>query len=174
MYAVVGCRECSALWIVEGRPETTECRRCGKRHRFKRLKKFVKTEDENEAREARSRMLAERSGHGEAFANVGSFSDLEADIESSGMDDDEYLRQSGLDADEIAAAGERATSSGGSQSRREVVTEALREQDTPTEHEVVVYAEARGVPADYVRTALRKLRDSGEVVERDGGYRLLS
>lgn len=171
MYAVVGCSDCQALWIVEGRPDTTECRRCGKRHRFDRLKRFVETDDRAAAREARGQMLAERDDQAAAFASVESAEDPTG--ETVGVDDEEYLRRSGIDPDEVAAAGERATRSGGSQSRREVVTEALREQDSPTEREVVVYAEAWGVPADYVRDALEKLREAGELTERDGGYRLL-
>lgn len=171
MYAVVGCSDCQALWIVEGRPETTECRRCGTRHRFEHLKRFVETDDRAAAREARGRMLAERDERGEAFAEVDSSGDPAS--EDVGVDDEAYLRQSGVDPEEVAEAGEQATRSGGSQSRREVVMEALREQDTPTEREVVVYAEARGVPTDYVRKALEKLREAGEISERDGGYRLL-
>ena len=63
MYAVVGCNECDALWVVEGRPESTSCPRCEKRHRFGKLKKFYESEHADEAREARSRLFATRSGN---------------------------------------------------------------------------------------------------------------
>ncbi len=171
MYAVVGCSDCEALWVVEGRPETTECRRCGTRHRFDLLERFVETDDRAAAREARARMLAERSGEAEAFEGVPSFDELETETESAGVDDEEYLRRSGVDADAVAAAGERVTRSGGSRSRREVVLDAVREQDAPTEREVVAYAEARGVPAEAARDLLEKLVRAGEATEHRGEYR---
>ncbi|PSP78485.1 replication protein H [Halobacteriales archaeon QS_1_68_20] len=171
MYAVVGCSECDALWVVEGRPETTECRRCGTRHRFDLLERFVETDDRAAAREARARMLAERSGEAESFDAVGSFEELESEAETAGVDDDEYLRESGVDAEEVAAAGERVTQSGGSRRRREVVVDAVHEQDAPTEREVVDYAEAHGVPADAARDLLEKLVRAGEVSEHRGEYR---
>src|SRR6056297_2742917 len=77
MYAVVGCSDCQALKIVEGRPETTQCPRCGKRRTFEKLKKFVETDDEDHAREVRSSMLATRQGEGEAFAELDSFSEMD-------------------------------------------------------------------------------------------------
>jgi len=174
MYAVVGCSDCSALWIVEGRPDASECPRCGARRKFAKRRKFVTTEDEDHAREVRASMLANRRDEGEAFAELDSFSELERQAAEAGMDDDEYLNRAGIDADEVAAAGDRAGSGrGGGQSRKETVLAALRELDRPTEDEVVEYAAERGVPGDYVRDALGKLARRGEVSEHRGEYRLL-
>lgn len=173
MYAVVGCSECEALWLLEGRPETTQCPRCGKRHRTTKLKRFVETDDEDHAREVRASMLANRQGHGEAFAELDSFDALEAQAEAAGVDEETYLEESGLDPGAVAAAGERAESGPGSLSREEVVRAALRELDAPGEDEVVAYADEHGVPADYVRTALEKLRRTGEVVDGGDGFRLV-
>jgi len=174
MYSVVGCGECEALWIVEGRPDTTECPRCGKRHRTKQLKRFVETDDEDHARDVRASMLANRQGEGEAFADLDSFAGMEDRIDDDVVDDREYLERSGVDPDPVEAAGERADrGSGSSPSRKAVVRAALRELDRPTEDAVAGYAEERGVPAGYVERALEKLRRNGEVVETDGRYRLL-
>ncbi|WP_135821345.1 DUF5817 domain-containing protein [Halostella litorea] len=174
MYAVVGCSDCSALWIVEGRPDTSQCPRCGTRRQYDKRRKFVTTEDEDHAREVRASMLANRRGEGEAFAELDSFTELERQAADAGMDDDEYLNRAGVDADEVAAAGERAESGrGGSKSRKETVLAALRELDRPTEDEVVAYAAERGVPDGYVRDALDKLARRGEVSEHRGEYRLL-
>ena len=174
MYSVVGCNECSALWVVADRPKTTQCPRCRKRHRFKKLKQFVETDDRDHAREVRSSMLANRSGHGEAFAKLDPVSELERQAEDAGMGDDEFLEASGIDPDEVAEAGERAErGSGGSKSRDEVLREALRELDAPDEKAVVAYAGERGVPADYARKWLEKLRRTGEVVVDGGTYRLV-
>lgn len=174
MYAVVGCSDCSALWVIEGRPETTECPRCGTRHAADKLKRFTETEDRDHAREVRASMLASRQGEGEAFAELDSFSTMERQVEEAGVDDEEYLQEAGVDPDAAREAGDRASSGrGGSTSKRETVREALRELDRPGEDEVVAYAEERGVGADYVRRALEKLVRRGEVSDDRGEYRLL-
>jgi DNA-directed RNA polymerase subunit RPC12/RpoP len=176
MYAVVGCSDCGALKIVEGRPETTQCPRCGKRRKFEKLKKFVETDDEDHAREVRASMLANRQDEGEAFAELDSFTEMEDQLDDAGIDDEEYLEASGIDSDEVATAAERAENRSAStrgSSRKETVLDALRELDRPTEDEVVEFAGERGVPAEYVRDALEKLRRRGEVSESRGRYRLL-
>lgn len=174
MYAVVGCNACSNLWLVEGRQQTAQCSRCGKTHQFDRLKKFAETDDEDHARELRASMLANRSDHGDAFATVDSFGELEEEIADAGVGDREYLEGSGLDADEIAAAAERFDGrDGGSQNRKEVVLTALRTLEEPTEAAVIDYATARDVSAEYVTTCLTKLTQQGEVSRSQDGYRLL-
>ncbi|MFU8866649.1 DUF5817 domain-containing protein [Natronococcus sp.] len=174
MYAVVGCSECSHLWMIEGRSETTQCPRCGSRKAYERRKKFVETDDADHARDVRASMLANRQGEGEAFAKLDSFSKLERDVEDGVVDDEEYLEESGLDADELAAAGERdprgSTDSG---SKKEIVEQALADLERPTAEEVVDYAGERGVSAEYVREALEKLTRRGEVSESRGQYRRL-
>lgn len=176
MYAVVGCSDCGALKLVEGRPETTQCPRCGKRRKFEKLKKFVETDDENHAREVRASMLANRRGEGDAFAELDSFAEMETQLDDAGISDEEFLEASGIDTEEVAAAADRveqrsASTRGGS--RKETVRNALRELDRPTEDEVVEFAAERGVPADYVRNALEKLAQRGEVSESRGRYRLV-
>ncbi|WP_158055679.1 DUF5817 domain-containing protein [Halorussus halophilus] len=176
MYAVVGCSECSALKILKGRPDTTECPRCGKRHKYEKLKKFVETDDEDHAREVRSSMLANRQGEGETFAEMDSFAEMEDQIDDAGMGEAEFLQASGLDDEEVAAAGERAESgraASGASNRKETVLAALRELDQPTEADVIAYADEQGVSAEYVRKALDKLTRRGEVSESRGRYRLL-
>ncbi len=176
MYTVVGCPDCGALKLVEDRPETTRCPRCGRRSQFGKLRSFYRSDDIDAAREARARLLAQRGDNEAAYNEVGSFADIDAAADAAGMDDEEFLERSGLDSDEVAAAGERAgrgrgdTSSG---SRKDRVLAALRDLDRPTEEDVVERAGEEGVPPDYVRTALEKLRRRGEVSETGGRYRLL-
>jgi len=175
MYAVVGCTDCSALWLVEGRQQTAQCQRCGKTHQFEKLKKFVETDDEDHAREVRASMLANRQDHGEAFAEVDSFAELESQVDEAVVDDTEYLEGSGIDADAVDEAADRAMerSAGGGQSRKETVLEALRTLEEPTEDDVVAYAGERDVPAEYVRDSLQKLARRGRVSKSRGVYRLL-
>ena len=167
MYSVVGCSECQHLWIVEGRPETTQCPRCRSHYRFESLKAFAETDTSDAAARVRGSMLADRADDGEFIDPA------EVDTESVGVDDETYLSASGVDADAAAAAGERATDSGGSRSRREVVLDALSELEEPTAADVRAYATEAGVPESYVETALEKLRRAGEVTESGGVYRRL-
>jgi len=173
MYAVVGCSDCSMLWVVEGRPETSQCPRCGTTRQYAKRKKFVSTEEEDHAREVRASMLANRQGYGDDFAELDSFTEMERQIDDVGPSDTEYLEGSGLDAEAVAEAGERAMESGGSKSRKERVREAVRELDEATEEAVVNYASERGVDAEYTRKALEKLVRAGEATESRGVYRLL-
>ena len=175
MYAVVGCSDCEALWVIEGRPETTRCPRCGTRHRTSGRKRFVETDDEDHAREVRASMLAARQGDADAFAELDSFEALGAAAEEGAVDEDEFLAAHGVDPEAVAAAGERAGRSGGTggPSRREVVLAAVREQDAPDEAAVVAHAAEHGVAGEDARSALAKLRRAGEVTRDAGGYRLV-
>lgn len=171
MYAVVGCSACSALWMLEGRQETAECPRCGKTHQYGKLKTFVETEDADHAREVRASMLASREGHADEFAAVDSFAQLDERIGGPVVGDKEYLEGSGLDADDIAAAGE--TDNGGSKSRQRIVLDAVEAVEEPTSENVIEYASARGVPESFVERALEKLVRGGDLTESGGRYRRL-
>jgi hypothetical protein len=175
MYAVVGCSDCNALWVVAGRPDTTGCPRCETRHQFSKLKQFVSTDDEAHAREVRASILANKAGRGESFAELDDYATLEDYVDDAGMSDDEYLDEAGVDTDAVAAAADRAESGGGSSglSKRDAVRTALRELDDPTEREVKAFAAEHGVDGEYVERALAEFARAGEVVEEDGAYRLL-
>lgn len=171
MYAVVGCTDCSSLWVIETGGETATCPRCGSRHQRDALRHFAEAEDATTARDARSAIVANRREAGDAAP---SFGDLEAAIDGAAVDDETRLEAAGIDPDEVAAAGERASGgSGGSPSRREVVLSALEDLDEPTAGEVRTYAAERGVSGEYVDRALRKLVRAGEVTETPTGYRIL-
>jgi len=168
MHAVVGCRECHALWIVEGRPETTRCPRCRRRHQFSKLRAFAETDSSEAAARVRSSMLAERADEGE-FVDP-----EEIDVGGVGIDDVTYLSASGVDTDAVSAAAERAEAGGSStRSRKQVVLDGLADIEAPTEDDVIEYAAGAGVSEPYVERTLRKLRQSGEVTRTNGVYRLL-
>jgi len=170
MYAVVGCDKCQMLWIVEGQQEHSQCPRCGRTRRHEKRRKFVTTEDGDHAREVRASMLAARSGHGDAFAELDSFAELETQVESTGIDDETYLEESGIDPEPVAGAGETSTASS---SRRQVVRDAVCELDEPTEQAVVDYAERHGVSPEYTERTLTKLLRDGELSRHRGQYRSL-
>ena len=173
MYAVVGCSNCGALWLVSDpdSSKTAQCQRCGKTHQTRKLKRFFASDDRNVAREARAALLAKKHGDADAFADVDHVADLEAQLDESGIDDAEYLAGVGLDPDRVAAAGD--VSGGSSRSRDKIVRAAVEQADRPTEDDILAYAVDHGVPADAARTLLEKLRQHGEVSESGGRYRLL-
>lgn len=173
MYAVVGCSECQSLWIVHGRPETTSCPRCGSRHQFDRLRKFVTTEEKGEAMEVRAAMLASQQGKGAAYEDLESLGDMEGILEDVGIDDGEFLAAKGVDPEAVSAAGDAVTAGRPRKSRRERVLDALRELEEPTEEGIIAYATDRGVPRAYVTSALEKLSRQGEITRTEDGFRLV-
>ncbi len=177
MYAVVGCNSCGMLWLLSDpkSAKTAQCPRCGKTHQTRKLKRFIETDDRNAAREARSALLAKKHGDSEAFAEVAHVSELEQQAETAGIDDEAYLEAVGLDADEVAAAGQKS-GGGHSKPRDEIVREAVAaagEEGRPTKAEIVDYAETQGVPPEKASQLLDKLRQRGAVSESGGRYRLL-
>ena len=102
---------------------------------------------------------------------------MEADATAAGVDDAAYLDALGVDAEAVAAAGERGGGAGGddgsSGDRATVVRDALAAVDEPTGAAVVEYATARGVPAAAARELLERLVRRGEAMEHGGRYRLL-
>jgi hypothetical protein len=138
---------------------------------------FFESDDRDAARQARAALLAKKHGDSEAFAKVAHVSELDRQVDESGIDDREYLEQSGLDVEEVFDAGEQAKrgrgASSGATDRVTVVKEAIRDGDRPGEDDVVAAASERGVPAEKARELLEKLRRRGEVSESGGRYRLL-
>ena len=176
MYAVVGCNECAAMWLLSDpqMSDSATCPRCGKTHRTAKLKRFFESEDRAAAREARAALLAKKRGESAAFADVAHVSELERAAADAGIDDDEYLDAAGIDADAVAEAGARAEGgSSGSPSRTEIVRTAVDEADDPTETAVVERAADRGIPAETAREILDKLTRRGDLSESGGRYRVL-
>lgn len=174
MYAVVGCNGCGTMWLLSdpGDSKTATCPQCGKRHQTRKLKRFIETDDRSAARQARAALLASKHGESESFAEVAHVAELEELVEESGVSDREYLEASGLDADEVAAAGD-VSSGGSSRSREQIIRDGVESGNRPTEEEVVSYAKENGVPEDAARSLLDRLVRSGEASESRGRYRLL-
>ena len=176
MYAVVGCSECGTLWLLRDprTSETARCPRCETTHRTTKLKRFFESDDRAAAREARSALLAKKRGDSEAFADVDHVSELERAVETAGIDDREYLEAAGVDADAVSEAGARAEGeTGTTRSRTEVVRDAVRAVENPTQERIVAHAADNGVPEDVAAELLTKLTRRGDVSESGGRYRVL-
>jgi DNA replicative helicase MCM subunit Mcm2 (Cdc46/Mcm family) len=116
-------------------------------------------------------MLASAQDREDAYERLDSIEAMEADLDAVGVKDEEYLGEHGIDPEAVAAAGERGQT--GSTSRRDRVLDAIATLEEPSADAVVEYASDRGVPPEYVRTALEKLAREGTIVEAEGGYRRL-
>lgn len=77
-YAVVGCHNCSQLWILDEheKQKTSTCPSCGTTHRTKKLRRLKQHDDHTAACELRARLLAERAGEGEAYAQEDNYATL--------------------------------------------------------------------------------------------------
>lgn len=164
MYQVVGCGDCNTLWIITDSPETTTCPGCGTRHTTATLRALATSEDKETARQARTKLLAERHG-------VEDISELLATSNHRPIDSDVLDPQ---DISDLGSAKSESSEDGHSSgSQRDIVIAALRTLDQPTEADIRQFAEARGVPAKYVNTVLPKLVQEGSVSKQAGTYRLL-
>ncbi|KKF39803.1 putative pNRC100 replication protein H [Halorubrum saccharovorum] len=176
MYAVVGCNECAAMWLLAD-PRTSDsagCPRCGKTHQTAKLKRFFESEDRDAAREARAALLAKKRDESAAFAELDHVSELERAVDEAGIDDREYLEASGIDADAVDEAAARAEGGGSdSRSRTAIVRDAVEAVDEPTEENVVARASEQGVPAEAAGEILTRLARRGELSESGGRYRSL-
>lgn len=173
MFAVVGCSDCQALWVVETDVETTGCPRCGTRHQFDHLNQFVRTGDETKAREVRAALLAKRQGAEDTFDEIEDFGTLAERAEIDVVADAEYLTEFGVDPEAVEAAGERAMGGTESRDRRQIVEDAIRRLETPTRAAVVERAEESGLNEDETSDILARLVRDGAATEDSGVYRLL-
>jgi hypothetical protein len=174
MYAVVGCSDCSALWVVTTDGESAGCPRCGTRHRLDTLEKFVTTPAEDHARDVRASMLAARQGEEEAFATVDDFATLDDRAETEAVPDETYLAASGIDPDAVEAAGERTTAAGSAgKDRQTLVRDAIESLESPSADDIVAVAREGGVPEEVTRELLDRMVEHGLVSEHNGTYRLL-
>ncbi|MFB6310373.1 MAG: DUF5817 domain-containing protein [Salinirussus sp.] len=173
MYAVVGCSECGALWVLEGDPERSACPRCGSQRPREQRREFFTSQDADAAREARSRMLAKRHGLSEDADAVTDFAALADAIDDAGPDDETYLSEAGLDPEEIASVDERSTVSRNRQAETEIVRDALRKLDAPDQAAVVAYCADRDVDPERTQELLGRLERAGVVTKTAGSYRLL-
>lgn len=154
MYAVVGCRDCQALWVVEGRPDTTSCPRCGSRRQFDALRRFAETDDAAEARRVRSALLARRQGH-----------------PAGEPDEDPFGTAGGQNGDQAQGSPDPNAGRTGS-APRAIVRRAVRDLEEPSRAAVVADATQRGVPATVAHEMLDRLVAAGEIREEEHALRL--
>ena len=173
MYTITVCPDCEHVNTTKDHPERTGCDRCGKTHKFSNLRHYHQTESREEAAHIRGMVAAKLQGHEDIYKRAVENGLYEAD-EMNLFDEDEYLEARGANPDEVAEKGEEATRSGPSKSQREAMEDAITEQESPTEDDVLDYAEEWGVDRQKARKLLDKMRRAGDVVaDGDGGLKML-
>jgi len=155
-YSVVVCPNCQQTWIVEDRPERTNCPQCDKSHQFSKLRVFHEADSTDEARRARTKVQAHVNGMEEEYEQLAEAGDLTTNWEDTPTTSFDVSFN---------------TASQSSQSDRDIVLEAVTDQDTPDEAAVVAYATNRGVDEEKTRMLVEKLERGGEVMHTDDGYR---
>lgn len=160
---VTVCPDCKYVFIVKKTPETTACGRCRSRHTFTELKHYYQSEDAEAARKVRAKVQASVQDLGEDYDRAKERGVLEAEVEQA-ITDDEYLDQHGVDPEEVADAEERATEGPAhDKSKKDIVLDAVREQDQPDRDDVAEYARQYGMDPDRALTMLDKFRQNGDV-----------
>ncbi|QZA89478.1 replication protein H [Salinarchaeum sp. IM2453] len=170
-YSVVGCRNCSMLWIIDGQPVTSKCPRCSTRYQTDRLRTLAEANDKTQAKELRAQLLADEQDQADGYDQLDSYSEMDDQIDDVGVTDEEYLSSFGVDPDAAQAAA--SDSSTATKSNREIVLDAIDTLNSPTETDIIEYASDRGVSPDYVNKALPKLVETGDVSKHRGTYRLI-
>ncbi len=175
MYVVVGCSNCESVKIAVESNETTVCNRCQKQIDLDKARKIFRSEDLEEAKEARSMALARREG----------FDDIADDIVEGGIvsenvgerfGEDELLEERGVDTEAVEEAGEvtRDATAGESKPQKRIVKDAVEFLDEPTDDDIAEFAEERGVGRDKAFEIVDKLCMEGEAMRtREGTVRLL-
>lgn len=100
-YHVVGCSECSSLWILNDESEQSAvCPTCETQHSRHLLKNFASREDREEAAQVRSALLAKRAGY--ADSDFDSYRVQRDQAEAPIVDDRELLEGLGLEDDLVS------------------------------------------------------------------------
>jgi len=163
MYTVVVCSECQCVWIVNGRPERSKCRRCGKNRLFKKLKKYSQHEDAEVAKLARAKTQAVIDDQKEHFERAFERGVLQEEIDQA-INDDEYLSGLGLDADEIENAAEEILESPRERnSEKKIVRKAVKDQGSPTIDDVLDYAKEYELSESKAILCLERILRSGDL-----------
>lgn len=167
MYNVVGCGECGALWLITDVPETTQCPRCGTRHSTDNLRILAASDDQATARQARAQLLASRQGVDDPSGIL----EATVDVPIASPSDSRHEADDRGDPDLMLT--DHDQEAGSARSQREILMAGLRDLDEPTHDEILEFATARGISAEYVESALEKLVRDGAIRKESDTYRLL-
>lgn len=166
MYTVVVCSDCKYVWIVENRPDTSQCRRCRKRRKFAVLKKYYRTDDLEAATLARAHTQAKVNNQEERFAKEIESGALEIEIDEA-VPNSDFLDQKGIDSQAISKEVENILHKKNRipTSKSEIVEQALSRQDATTLEEFLETATGYGLTKEESLNQLKKRYQSGVITD---------
>lgn len=168
-YTVVVCTECDYVWIVQDEPDTTSCKQCDTQHKFRKLKHLYTGDDYEKAKEARTLKQAEIQGIDHIYKQLLEDGDFDSDVKDAVVDE-KYLQKQNVDPTEVYGEDNNEKP----QSKREIIEVAIDELDTPTDENVIEFAEEYGLEEEEVTEFIDLLCRHGEAMrKRDGTIRLL-
>jgi len=175
VYIVVGCSDCESVKIATEGNETTVCNKCQSQIDLKKARRIFRSDDLEEAKEARSMALARRQGFGgiaEEIAEEG----IVSDTVTERLGEDELMEEEGVDTEAVEEAGDvsRDATDGESKPQARIVKDAVEFLDEPTDDDIAEFAEERGVGHEKAFEIVDKLCMEGEAMRtREGVVRLL-
>lgn len=170
---VTVCSNCEYVFMFEHAEgqQTTNCGRCGKTHQMSRVKKYFHTDNRDAARQVRAELQADIQEDSEVFDRAkerGNISEYVGQVVSG----DAILEAQGIDAEAVADAGERATQTNRSRSHKQIMREAITEQESPSRADVLAYATEAGVPEEKAESVLERMEQRGIIISAGGAYRI--
>jgi hypothetical protein len=175
VYKVVGCSNCESVKIAVEDDEKTVCNRCQNQIDVADARAIFRSENLEEAKEARSMALARQQGFDGIADEI-----VEGGIVSENVGDrfgeDELMEDRGIDTDAVEEAGEvdRETTDGDSKPQTRIVKDAVELLEEPTDEDIAEFAEERGVDREKALDIIDKLCMEGEAMRtREGTVRLL-
>lgn len=155
--------------------ETTVCNKCQSQIDLKKARKMFRSEDLEEAKEARSMALARRQGF-EGIADEIAQEGIVSETVTERFGEDEVMEKEGIDTEAVEEAGDvnRAKTDSESKPQTRIVRDAVEFLDEPTDDDIADFAEERGVGREKAFEIVDRLCMEGEAMRtREGVVRLL-
>lgn len=151
MYTVVVCPDstCRGVSIVDGRPDTCECRRCRSARVLDSYRIAYTADTTNEARHARTKLVAKISSSGPSYEEL---------LDSGALSFD-------TDEPDVEITDTRTP--------EEKLRDAVKEATPQTESEIVACAVTEGMTQAKAEKLFERMRRAGEVIRSGDEFELL-
>lgn len=161
-HAVVGCSDCSNLWIITAGNETSSCPRCGTQYPLTKLRKLATTTDKTHARELRGQLLAEQHGTPEQSPEETSYTTLEAELDTKNT-------PAAPSTSETETTPHRLSHG----SKRDLLEHTIKTLEHPTLASIQDAMETNGIDPAQTEALLDKLRQDGSLIKENELYRVV-
>jgi len=153
--------------MVVNDPKKTACNRCQDQLKYRELKHFFESTDEEEARRVRGKIEAKERGELERFNELDESGVFKSADEVNDNIENKFLEQKGLQ--EIKSG----KTENNSRSRKQIVIDGINNSSPPTKSNIIDYAMKHGISKESANDLLVKIKNRGEVTCQNGEYREL-